>query len=86
MDAVIRLMVRLHDQSVLIRINGRGAENGAGENLGIVELMKELVMERLANWAEICINIWVLVSSESSESLEYVSITNVDRTAENKPA
>ena len=49
MDAVIRLMVRLHDQRVLIRTNDRGAANGASENLGAVEFMRELVMERLAN-------------------------------------
>ena len=49
MDAVMRLMVRLHDQSVLIRTNGRGAENGADENLGAVEFTRELVIERLAN-------------------------------------
>ena len=86
MDAVIRLMVRLHDQRVLIRTNDRGAKNGTGEKPGAVELMRELVMERLANCAEICIKIWVFVSSESSVSLEYVSMTNVERTAENKPA
>ena len=86
MDAVMRLMVRLHDHNVLMRTNDRGAENGASENLGAVEFMRELVMERLANCAEICIKIWVFVSSESSESLEYVSMTNAERTAENKPA
>ena len=86
MDAVMRLIVRLHDQRVLIRTNDRGAENGTGENFGAVELTRELVIERPANCAEICIKIWVFVSSESSESLEYVSITNAERTAENKPA
>ena len=49
MEAVMRLMVRLHDQRVLIRMNDRGAENGVGENFGAVELTRELVMERLAN-------------------------------------
>ena len=49
MDAVMRLMVRLHDHSVLIRTNGLGAENGASENFGAVEFMRELVIERLAN-------------------------------------
>ena len=49
MDAVIRLMVRLHDQRVLIRTNDRGAKNATGEKPGAVELMRELVMERLAN-------------------------------------
>ena len=41
--------MRLHDHSVLIRTNDRGAENGVGEDFGAVELMRELVMERLAN-------------------------------------
>ena len=49
MDAVMRLMVRLHDHSVLIRTNALGAENGARENFGAVEFMRELVIERLAN-------------------------------------
>ena len=49
MDAVMRLMVRLHDQRVLIRTNDCGAENGTGENFGAVELTRELVIERLAN-------------------------------------
>ena len=49
MDAVMRLIVRLHDHSVLMRTNDRGGENGASENLGAVEFMRELVMERLAN-------------------------------------
>ena len=49
MDAVMRLIVRLHDQRVLIRTNDPETGNGAGENLGTDELMKELVMERLAS-------------------------------------
>ena len=48
--------------------------------------MKELVTERLASWIDICMRILLVVSPESSWSLGYVSITNADSTAENKPA
>ena len=51
MDAVMGPMARLHDQSVLVRTYD---EKDMGASLGTVELMRELVMERLTNWVEVC--------------------------------
>ena len=82
MDAVMRPAVRLHGQSVLIRTYDRGM----GVNSRTVGLMRELVMERVANLAEICLRIWVFVVLESSESLVNGLMTNEDITADNKLA
>ena len=48
--------------------------------------MKIFAIERLASWRETCARILFVVSVESSWRLGYVSMTNADNTAENKPA
>ena len=47
MDAVMRLMTRLQDQSVLMRTNDRGDEKVSGVRLGAVEFRKEFAIDRL---------------------------------------
>ena len=87
MDAVIRLITRLHDQRVLIRTTDRGVDEEVEDKSVVVEFtFTELDTVKLSSWDEILARIMLLVSLVSSLSFEYVSITKVDRTAENKPA
>ena len=87
MDAVIRLITRLHDQRVLIRTTDCGVDEEVEDKSVVVEFtFTELDTVKLSSWDEILARIMLLVSLVSSLSFEYVSITKVDRTAENKPA
>ena len=63
-DAVMRLAARLNDHSVLMMTEERCATNGpvGRMNAGLVELMNELEMERLASWEETWSRIWFVVS------------------------
>ena len=76
-------MARLHDQSVLDQTYD---EKDMGASLGTVELMRELLMERVTNWVEVCTKTRVFVLLESSNSEEKVLMTNEGRIFENKPA